>query len=64
MAESKRQTATGASRNRSNRRTDATQRLDHLNTLSEDLQQRLMTLEKRVTAMQAQLDHLKARQHS
>jgi hypothetical protein len=38
-----------------------TARLDRLETMSEQVQERLTTLEKRVTAIQAQLDHLKAK---
>lgn len=64
MAESNRPITGGASRSRSKRPPVAPQRLDRLETMCEDAQQRLTTLEKRVNAMQAQLDHLKARQHS
>jgi prefoldin subunit 5 len=60
-AESSSQRAGDAARSRSTRRPPVTKRLDRLETMSEDVQERLMTLEKRVTAMQAQLDHLKAR---
>lgn len=60
-AESKRQLSNSAVRSRSNRRPPVTKRLARLEMVSEDVQERLLTLEKRVTAMQAQLDHFKAR---
>jgi hypothetical protein len=60
-AKSNRRLANSAVPSRSNRRPPVTKRLDGLETMSEDVQERLLTLEKRVTAIQAQLDHLKAR---
>jgi hypothetical protein len=59
--ESKRHIAGGASRSRSNQRPTVTKRLDRLETMSADVRERLTTLETRVTATQAQLDHLKAK---
>ena len=56
-----RQRANGTVRSRSNRPPPVATRLDRFEAMSKDVQERLMTLEKRLTAMQAQLDHLKAR---